>query len=160
MIRRCFAVVAGLLALFHAWLLLSQLWDGQLTEPDLVLRWLVAAGLTGGLVAVRRSGGSIVRGRKAVSIWLLSALLHGPAMADANPGRFNLPAVPEAVTTVLQILTASVMFGLGLALAGSALAGTSAARRRCPAFATVPVLAARVQYLSPRFAPRPPPAHQ
>ncbi len=158
MIRRSVASVAGLLALFHAWLLLGQLWDGRLAEPDLILRWLVAAGLMGGLVGVRRSGESIVWGRKAVSIWLLSALLHGPAMADANAGQFSLPVTPAAVSTVLQLLTASVTLGLSLALAWAAL-GTIAARRRCWAFATIPSRAARVQSPSPRFAPRPPPAH-
>jgi hypothetical protein len=158
MIRRCVASIAGLLALFHVWLLLGQLQDGRLADPGLVLRWLVAAGLMGGLVGVRRRGESIVRGRKAVSIWLLSALLHGPAMADANTGQFSLPATPAAVTTVLQFLTASVTLGLSLALAGAAL-GTIAARRWRWVYATIPGRALRVPYPSPRFAPRPPPAH-
>jgi hypothetical protein len=34
MVRRAFAVVGGLLVMFHVWLLGSQLWEGHLAEPD------------------------------------------------------------------------------------------------------------------------------
>ena len=84
MLQRTIAGAAGLLVLFHAWLLGSQLWDGQLAEPELVLRWVIAAGLILSLLVLRRSGAEMVLGRKAISIWLLAALLHGPAMAGPH----------------------------------------------------------------------------
>jgi len=159
MIRRTTAGAAGLLGLFHAWLLGSQLWDGQLAEPGLVLRWLVAAGLVAALLGLRRSGASVVWGRKAVSIWLLAALLHGPAMAGAH-NRFESPALPEAVTAVVQIAAASVALGLGLALL-AALAAMRFAAPRVP-LGPVPVRAftPRDLHRRARFAPRPPPSRR
>lgn len=159
MIRRTTAGAAGLLVLFHAWLLGSQLWDGQLAEPGLVLRWLVAAGLVAALLGLRRSGASVVWGRKAVSIWLLAALLHGPAMAGAH-NRFESPALPEAVTAVVQIAAASVALGLGLVLL-AALAAMRFAAPRLPVGA-VPARAftPRDFHRRARFAPRPPPSRR
>jgi hypothetical protein len=115
MLRRIVPVLGGTLVLFHAWLLGSRVWAGQLAEPDFLLRWAVAAALVIALVGLRRSGGSMVWGRKAVSVWLLAALLHGPALAGRHTG-LESPALPEAITVVLQIASASVMLGLGLAL--------------------------------------------
>jgi hypothetical protein len=125
MFRRIAAALGGLLVLFHLWLFGSQLWQGQLAELGPVLRWVMAAGLTAALAGLYRSGGSVVRGRRAVAIWLLAALLHAPAIAgdaQAPPA----PAVAEAVTVLVQITAASAALGLGLALLGLAL-------RRAPA---------------------------
>ncbi len=101
--------------LFHLWLFASQLLDGRLTELGPVLRWLTAAGLVAALAGLHRRGGSLVRGRKAVSIWLLAALLHGPAMAGGalTP---ESPAVAEVVTALVRIAVASVALALGLLL--------------------------------------------
>jgi len=115
MLRRVATASGGVIVLFHAWLLGSQMWDGQLLDPGLAFRWFVAAGLVAALVVLRRSGGSIFWGRKAVSIWLLAALLHGPAVAEAGL-HSESPALPEAVTTLVQIAAASVALGLGLFL--------------------------------------------
>ncbi len=100
MFRRLAAALGGLLVLFHLWLFGSQLLDGRLTELGPVLRWLMAAGLVAALAGLHRSGGSLFRGRKAVSIWLLAALLHGPAMAG-GPLTHESPAVAEVVTGLL-----------------------------------------------------------
>ena len=155
MVRRAFAVVGGLLVMFHVWLLGSQLWEGHLAEPGLVLRWVIAAGLVAALVGLRRRGASLVWGRQTVCIWLLAALLHGPAMAD--PSGQTAPALPETVTAVLQIAAASVIAGLGLALL-AALAGSVILR---PSAGYRPVLVWRRATSglerSSRFAPRPPP---
>lgn len=154
MFRRVAIASGGLLVLFHAWVLGIQLWDGQLLEPGLAFRWLVAAGLVVALVAVWQRGGSLFWGRKAVSIWLLAALLHGPALAEAGLHP-ELPALPEAATILVQIAAASVALGLGLLLV-VALVG----RRSWP----------RARHVSCRrsgaagsgrtscFAPRPPPS--
>ena len=156
MFRRAFAVVGGLVVVFHAWLFGIQLWEGQLAEPGLVLRWATAAGLVVALVGQQRSGASLARGRQTVCIWLLAALLHGPIMA-ADPTSQAAPALPETITAVLQIAAASIIAGLGLALlatlTGAPIPGPFATRR--------PVLARRCAPSRPdrssRFAPRPPP---
>ena len=158
MLQRTIAGAAGLLVLFHAWLLGSQLWDGQLAEPELVLRWVIAAGLILSLLVLRRSGAEMVLGRKAISIWLLAALLHGPAMAGPHE-RSEWPALPEAVTAVVQIAAASVVLGLGLALLAALrarLLATSQARHH--AFPVRAFEASNVHRLV-RIAPRPPPIH-
>ena len=155
MYRHALAVVGGLLVVFHVWLFGSQLWEGHLAEPGLALRWVVAAGLVAALVALRRSGASLIRGRQAVCIWLLAALLHGPAIAD--PGGQTAPALPETVRSVLQIAAASVITGLSLALL-VALASWLILR---PYESRRPVLVRRCASpgleRSSRLAPRPPP---
>ena len=115
MFRRLAAALGGLLVLFHLWLFGSQLLDGRLTELGPVLRWLMAAGLVAALAGLHRSGASLFRGRKAISIWLLAALLHGPAMAGGTLAHES-PALAEVVTALAQIAAASLALGLGLAL--------------------------------------------
>lgn len=156
MFRRVAVVVGGLLVLFHAWLLGSQMWDGQLAEPGLVLRWVIGMGLVAALAGLRRRGASMFWGRKAVAIWLLAALLHGPALTSSADPHAS-PAIPESVTALVQIAAASVTLGLGLLLV--ALIG----RLPAPAMAFVrlaatrPVRAFRSGRVH-RFAPRPPPS--
>lgn len=156
MIRRITAGAAGLVGLFHVWLLGSQLWDGQLAEPELILRWSIAAGLVAALIGLRRRDASMFRGRKAVSIWLLAALLHGPAMAGEHTA-FESPALPEAITAVIQIAAASVMVWLGLARLAALAANPFAPPR--VRLRPVPIRArgAHHSYQRSCFAPRPPP---
>ncbi|HWI17065.1 MAG TPA: hypothetical protein VNT81_04935 [Vicinamibacterales bacterium] len=155
--KRALAAVAGLLTLFHAWVFGSQLWTGQLSEPGLIARWLLAAGLITALVALARSGESILWGRKAVSIWLLAALLHGPAMADGRLSAIDQPSLPEVATVLLQVVAATLL-GLGLALATRSANSTAFASSR--AFATPGTHGAQLSCVSPQCAPRPPPHHQ
>jgi hypothetical protein len=115
MFRRLAAALGGLLVLFHLWLFGSQLLDGRLTELGPVLRWLMAAGLVAALAGLHRRGDSLFKGRKAISIWLLAALLHGPAMAGAGSA-YESPALAEVVTALVQIAAASMALGLGLTL--------------------------------------------
>jgi hypothetical protein len=115
MFRRLAAAAGGLLVLFHLWLFGSQLLDGRLTELGPVVRWLMAIGLMAALAGLHLSGASLVRGRKAVSIWLLAALLHGPAMAGAAVDHSS-PALAEVVTTLVQVVAASAALGVVLAL--------------------------------------------
>jgi NADH:ubiquinone oxidoreductase subunit K len=122
-----------------------------------LLRWLAAGVLVAALVGLQRRGLSIVRGRKAVAIWLLAALLHGPAVARSIEG-LGEPALPGFVATLTQIATASAAtVGLALLLAWI--------RRRRVGIASesfhVPVSRLSIG-LSPtygfvRFTPRPPP---
>lgn len=156
MFRRVAVALGGLLVLFHAWLLGSQLWDGQLAEPGLVLRWLIAAGLVAALAGLHRRGASMFWGRKAVAIWLLAALLHGPSLANSGDQQAS-PAIPETVTALVQIAAASVALGLGLLLVIAFIGRLPA---RAMAFArlgsTRPVHAFRTGRVV-CFAPRPPP---
>ena len=119
MFRRLAAAMGGLLVLFHLWLFGSQLLDGRLMELGPMLRWLMAAGLVAALASLHRRGVSLFKGRRAISIWLLAALLHGPAMTGAG-STYESPALAEVVTTLVQI-AASVALGLGLALLGGLL---------------------------------------
>ncbi|MCC7180742.1 MAG: hypothetical protein IT177_20350 [Acidobacteria bacterium] len=156
MFRRAVPILGGLLVLFHAWLFGSQWWDGQLAEPGLTFRWLIAAGLVTALAGLRRRGVSIFHGRKAVAIWLLAALLHGPAMS-ARADHPESPALPEAATVLVQLTALSTALGLGLLLM-AALSGRSRARTWRVSWLAPSCLACAFESRRAfRFAPRPPP---
>lgn len=156
MVRRSLLLLGAALAVFHIWLFAGQVWSGALADPSLVIRWLVAGGLLGGLGFIRQRGESLVWGRKAVTIWALAALLHGPALATrlAMPGA---APVPETIVVLTQtVVSLTGLIGLGLFLAG--IGG-----RRRPAL-IVSGRPAASTYNPPRstdagfsFAPRPPP---
>ena len=113
MLRRTAVLIGALLAVFHVWLLAGQAWSGELFEAARLVRWVIAAGAFGAIVAVSRRGASIFRGRTALTIWLVAALLHGPALAHRLGG---LEAIPQVVTTLSQVALASALGAL-LALA-------------------------------------------
>jgi hypothetical protein len=160
MVRRILVGAGALLVLFHAWLLAGQAWDGQLADPALILRWAAAGAIVAALFALRRTGASMFRGRKAVAIWLLAALLHGPAAARHIEG-LGEPALPEFVATLTQIAVAS---GAALGL-GWLLLRAIARRREVPVLRAAFVLRERPRPVSilsrafVRFSPRPPPFH-
>ena len=155
LINRTLALAGGALALFHGWLFVSQAVAGRLGDPWVIFRWLAAAGLIAALVAVHRRG-HLLWGRKATAIWLLAALLHGPAIADNES--FKTFALPEAaVASVLQLASSA-----GLAIGLWMLAGLLAARRASArGFRTlVPAVAVANRFSAghaSRFSPRPPP---
>jgi hypothetical protein len=157
MFRRIAAALGGLLVLFHLWLFGSQLLDGRLTELGPALRWLMAAGLVAALAGLHRSGASLFRGRKAISIWLLAALLHGPAMAGDSVSHES-PALAEVVTALTQVAAASLALGLGLAL----LAGLLRQLFSAPLVVARALGRRRRRPFEPsrsiRYAPRPPPS--
>jgi hypothetical protein len=155
MLRKGLTAAGAILVLFHVWLLSGQVWTGALAEPGRILRWLFAFALVAGLVALKRQGGSVWRGRKAVSIWLLAAVLHAPAVGTAG-----LPAMPEVSNLLAEIAIASV------AAAGlRQLLGLRAARktqhRRTPRDFTVVMDGGAIGVLTAdsflRITPRPPP---
>jgi hypothetical protein len=112
MIRRSALGLGALLGGFHLWLLGNQAWSGQLSEPDVVLRWAAALALAGGLVALKRRRESMLS-RRAVAIWVLAALLHGPALGNDLDG-FATPSMPEAVATLGQMLALVSPLALGV----------------------------------------------
>jgi hypothetical protein len=159
MLRRCAFAAGALLAAFHAWLLAAQVWSGHVAQPDVLLRWVVAGALVAGLIALGRRRQPLVFGRQAVAVWLLAALLHGPALANDLDG-FATPSMPEATVTLVQ--SSLVATALALALLVMWLRGVVAgAAPRVGALSLAPVPARRVDALSGLgFRPRPPPLHQ
>ena len=113
------AALGPLLVLFHAWLFAGLLWDGTLAEPGALARWFVAGGIATALVCLQRSGAPVLFGRKAVALWLLAALLHGPAVAD-RARSIDTPAPPEAAT-IVQIAAESFALSVGLLLVAGTL---------------------------------------
>ena len=123
---------------FHAWLFLAQLADGRLTgDPALLLRWAAAFGLASALIWLGREGTSLVS-RQAIVIWLLAALLHGPAVASRTS---DLQAVPETAASLL-IQTTAVAGILGAALWTLWLIAGLSRRRNSRQYVGRPVLQA------------------
>jgi hypothetical protein len=154
MLRRAATVAGALLVAFHVWLFGGQLVGGELVEPGPLLRWVAAGVLAAALAAVWRRGGSLFRGRTAVAVWVLAALLHGPALAERDVAESL--GVPEAATVLANIAAGSAALGLGLLLLG--------VRRRGAPIGAIAVLLPRASEIpllrpdtAPRFAPRPPP---
>jgi hypothetical protein len=129
MFRRSALGFGALLGGFHLWLLGNQAWSGQLSEPDVVLRWTAALALACGLVALNRRGESL-RSRKAVAIWVLAALLHGPALGNDLDG-FATPSLPEAVATVGQVVASVSALALALLTLFIIRPWRTAGRRAC-----------------------------
>ena len=110
------------------------------------------------LVSLRRRGLSLVRGRHAVAVWLLAAMLHGPAVARAADG--VAPSMPEVVATLAQAMN-------GIAVAGTVLlilfalrfgrAGVTALKALSSLDAPSVASTLPAHSFLP-FAPRPPPA--
>jgi len=154
MFRRSVLGFGALLGVFHLWLLGNQAWSGQLAEPDVILRWAAALALAGGIVALRRRGESLV-GRKAVVIWLLATLLHGPALSNDLDG-FATPSLPEAVATLGQVAASVSALTLTLLVLATRRPWRPAARR-VGAVAVTPRLFALEAGAGLGFLPRPPP---
>jgi len=155
MFRRSALGLGALLGGFHLWLLGNQAWSGQLAEPDVVVRWLLALALGAGLVAIKRRGGPLF-GRQAVAMWVLAAVLHGPALGNDADG-FATPALPEAVATVAQAAAAISAVGLAL-LAFFALTVLAAHTNTGVVLPAAPASAGVLSALrTSGFLPRPPP---
>lgn len=157
MVRKSLSLAAALLAAFHIWIFAGQVWGGEFVDLSLVSRWIIAAGLIAALASLHRRGLSLVRGRHAVAVWLLAAILHGPALARGADGA--APSMPEVVATLAQAMN-------GIAVAGTVLLILFARRLRrvgVPALKALsrldaPSFAGALQTHSFRqFAPRPPP---
>lgn len=118
MLRKALRISGALLVLFHVWLFARDAFAGELVDLSLLARWAAAAGLTWGLVALRRQGASLFRGRKAVAIWVLAALLHGPALTGSLEVT-DLPVPPVVAASLVQALVTVAGLLVFLALAGA-----------------------------------------
>jgi hypothetical protein len=147
-------LVWGALGLFHLWLLAQQVWSGQFDSAESV-RWALALGLAGGLMALRRRGGSLLRDRRSTAIWVLVALLHGPALANRTD--LAMQALAEAPAVVAQVACAAT--GLAVMLAWMVLRRPGLRQASSTSAGVDRPTPARL--LAPRFGvallPRPPP---
>jgi hypothetical protein len=150
-VLRASAACTGLfLAGFHAWLLAQQAWAGQLQYAT-SLRWVLAFGVVGGLVALRREGASL-RGRRATALWVLAAVLHAPALSDGS-----LPA-QLAETSDVAIQMAGAVLGVAMAFSLARLAHARHSEPPLsPLAAALPAIAIRRVSVGHAFLPRPPP---
>ena len=101
------AVILAMTALvvFHASILYNHFVDGRLGDPAVAFRWAIGGLLAGLLVAFHRMGVPLVRGRRALVVWVLVALLHvGAARTVASP---LLDVAPEDAAAVLVIVPAA-----------------------------------------------------
>lgn len=152
------AVAWTILVAFHGWVFARRLVDGTLFQADVLLRWAASALVVAAFVALSRAGGSLLRGRRAVALWLLVALLHagvaapvtpvGEALSDLPLGALGVVALPAAFS--LDLLAAVALLALvAVALASPSVRTTRGALRP-----------ARVRVLAGLYPPvfrRPPP---
>jgi hypothetical protein len=154
-LNRALAISGAALAVFHGWLFVSQAVAGRLWDPWVIFRWLAAAALIAGLAALHRRGNRLVS-RKGIALWLLAALLHGPAIADNE--NFQTFAIPEAAaTSVLQVLS-SAGLAISLWMLATLLAARRTASRWRRSHLSIVVVSNRFAGgHSLRLSPRPPP---
>jgi hypothetical protein len=149
--RSAGAALAG----FHAWLFVSQLADGRLqADPALILRWAAALGLASALIWLGREGTSLVS-RRAIVIWLLAALLHGPSVSARTA---DLQTLPETAASL--VLATAVAGVLGVSLWALWLIAGLFPRRSFRQYVARPVLQAAARLddgFSILVSPRPPP---
>lgn len=156
MLRRLLSGAGLALGAFHVWLFGRQAMSGALASPEVLLKWIAALGLAAALIALRRSGISLVRGRKAVAVWVLAALLHAPAVGERLEA-LEIPAIPEAAISLTQTLAAAVALAGVLLLLWIGRRTTAAPRfaRASAAPLLSPWLSSPARFA---FAPRPPPS--
>ncbi len=154
MFRRLGTLVWGALGVFHLWLLAQQAWSGQFGHEESV-RWVLALGLVGGLVALRRRGGSLFRDRRATALWVLVALLHGPVLAEG--ASVATQALAESPAVAVQIVGAAAGLGLTLALATRDRVRRPVSRVMRLVSGWVPPARTIDSHVGFGFLPRPPP---
>ncbi|MFQ5526295.1 MAG: hypothetical protein ACE5GX_08535 [Thermoanaerobaculia bacterium] len=153
---RLIALAGGTaLAVMHVGVLWRRVVDGTLLTPLVVAQWFLAVALLAIVVALRRRGVSVFRGRAGAAFWIVVALMHGIVALPGGPGFVGvLDAAP---------VTAAVPVGFGL-VAGALvlLVGLEAWRRRPVLLKYGPAHAARSLAfpagLPSSIAPRAPPA--
>lgn len=153
-VLRAFAAGAGvMLAGFHVWLLGQQVWDGRL-ETAASLRWLLAFGLVASLVELHRRGAALW-GRRAMALWVLAAVLHGPSLGDQR--RPSAQLLAETSSAAMQIASAALGVALALTLGRVARDWRSVIDVSAAAFRLVPASGLSAAAFIEGFRPRPPP---
>lgn len=150
-------LVGAVLVAFHGWLFATQVAAGRLEDPWLFFRWMVAAGLVAALVAIRRRGASIWS-RQGITIWVLAALLHGPAVATDFSDSIRALALPETVaTSVLQLASVTALAITLWMLAGLLARRDRHARLYAGLVAATSLAGIFGNGFSPQYSSRPPP---
>jgi hypothetical protein len=148
------------LVVFHVWLFVSMVADGRLTEPVVAFRWLVAAGLAVGLIALRRAGIPLFASRRGATLWVLVVLLHASA--------FTSPVGPASggTTKSFALLFVLPATSAGLFAAAAGVLERARARAASPHAAMAlrtlwlldePVVAAYSDRVLASLSPRAPP---
>jgi hypothetical protein len=156
MVRKVLTAAGALVAGFHVWLFVSQLGDGRLADVSVLARWGVAAALGVALWYLRRRNVPLFWGRKAVAVWLLAAVLHGPSLTD-RLAVVDTTAAADVAAVMLQVTAGAAWLTLLVLAAVTFRRRASAAAR---SFRLVPAPARRSihRLCSTLVAPRPPPA--
>ena len=156
MVRKVLTAAGALVAGFHVWLFVSQLGDGRLADVSVLARWGVAAGLGVALWYLRRQHVPLFWGRKAVAVWLLAAVLHGPSLTD-RLAAVDTSASAEVAAVMLQVAAGSAWLTL-LVLAAVTLRRRASASDPWLRLAAPHVRLSIYRLSSTPVAPRPPPA--
>jgi hypothetical protein len=104
----------------HGLLLLQRVADGSLSDPAVLGRWVVGLLLVGAMLALRRAGVSLVRGREAAVFWLVVLVFHTAVAGVPIAGSHAVALQPGAVVPAFLALSA---LGLGAAPASVAAPG-------------------------------------
>lgn len=155
---RTLAVASGAaLAVFHGCVFVVQAAEGRLEDPWLLVQWLLAAGLVAALAAIRREHGGFWN-RRALAVWVLAALLHGPSVTTDFFHPIRPLALSETATSILESLVSVSAFAATLWMLAGLLGLRAPHARLC-----VRVLAAGSldgifsSGFSPQYYSRPPP---
>lgn len=146
------------LTVFHAWLLWTHATTGRLFDADVAGRWGAAVLVAASFWWLSRLGLPLLKGRRALVLWLLVIVIHGHAAWTGDASQAPV-AVPQALAELIPAgvsaatLLVPVLFLAALALRRAARLLPQNISDLPARFAGVP---APVSAL--RFAPRPPPA--
>lgn len=143
------AAVVGAVLVQHALFLEQRIADGSLSDPWVLGRWVVGLVLTGAMLALRRAGLSLVRGRQAAIFWLAVVVFHFVVAAAPS----GLGASPAAL---LPGTSPVLAFALVCAVSLGARAGTARFGARNRGGHAGQALSGRPRLLP--LAARPPPA--
>ncbi|MCP3961078.1 MAG: hypothetical protein GY719_24800 [bacterium] len=138
------------LVLYHVFLLWDRIASRALLDPQVAVRWGLAGLLLLAMAHLRRAGVPLLRGRKALAVWALVALLH----AGMVPGAGGLSAMLADAEVWLALSLASLAAFLGTLAGAVRIRPLRAAPGRPAPPGPVPSHAAFLDILSPR----PPPA--
>jgi hypothetical protein len=155
MVRKVLTAAGALVAGFHVWLFVSQLGDGRLADVSVLARWGVAAGLGVALWYLRRRNVPLFWGRKAVAVWLLAAVLHGPSLTD-RLAAVDTSASADVVAVMLQVTAGAAWLTLLVLAAVTLRRRASAAGPWLRLVPAQPPLSIH-RLCSTLVAPRPPP---
>jgi hypothetical protein len=156
--RAVVRLLVALLAGFHGWLLWTHASLGKLLEPEVAARWGLAVAVAAAFCWLSRLGLPLLKGRRALVLWLLVILIHGHAAwtGDAWQAPLAVPQgvvdlIPAGVTAAAALTCLLFLVALGLERDGL---------RLLPRLTDLPARLAGVPapVSALRFAPRPPPS--